>query len=72
MSAPGFACVDAVEICELAEGDIAVERLEELLDHVETCGDCAAKLRTVVILKAHRREATALLRRARDWKEART
>ena len=72
MNRVAFDCVDAVEICELAEGDIEVERLEELLDHVETCGDCAAKLQTVVVLKAHRKEAIALIRRAEDWKEART
>ena len=64
-----FGCIDGVEISELAEGDLAVERLEELLDHVEVCRECAVALQTVVILKAHREEAIALLHAAQDWKE---
>ena len=71
MSAPVYPCISAVEICELAEGDIANERVEELLDHIDDCDGCSRRLQTIVILKAHRREAIALLRRAHNWKEGR-
>ena len=68
MSAPIYDCVEPVEIVALTDGDIEVERLEELLDHVEDCRYCSKMLQTIVILKAHRREARTLLRRAREWK----
>ncbi len=69
MSAPVYDCVEPVEIVALADGDIEVERIEELLDHVDGCRYCSTMLQTIVILKAHRKEARELLERAQEWKE---
>ena len=67
--APVYECIDTVELIELTGGDLAVERLEELLDHVEDCKACAGIVHTLVALKANRDEALEILRRANTWKE---
>lgn len=67
--APVYDCVEIDEIVAIASGEVEVERLEELLDHVDECEDCADRLAVIVVLRAHREEAVELLRRAREWKE---
>ncbi len=69
MSAPVYDCVEPVEIVALTDGDIEVERIEELLDHVDGCRYCSTMLQTLVVLKANREEALEILRRAETWKE---
>ncbi len=69
--APVYECISPEELVELASGEVAVERLEELLDHVDDCEECAGIVATVVQLKAHREEAMEILRRAKTWKEER-
>ena len=71
IEAPVYECISADELVALGSGDVEVERLEELLDHVDDCAECRSALRVVVVLKAHREEAIELLERARNWKEGR-